>query len=284
MEDMPAIARIFIALLILSALFWLVEYLFSANPAQKKSRKDLNTDLIYWFITPLISKNITRIAIGLLLFAVFQQDMATIKTFLADRDTLLSRQPFWLQAIGIVLTGDFVSYWMHRAFHRGWLWDFHAIHHSSVSLDWLSSVRLHPLNDLLMRIPQVMAILALGFSPAAIAVYAPFLTFYAIMLHANVNWSFGKFGWLIASPVFHRWHHTAREEGLNKNFAGLIPAYDWLFGTYYMPKGRQPEKFGLPDKQVPDGFFAQMLYPFQRNKTPQGIISGGPLTSDAPFQ
>ncbi len=261
---MPAIARIFIALMFLSVLFWLVEYLFCANTAQKKSRKDLQTDLIYWFITPLISKNITRIAIGLLLFVAFQQDMSTIKTFLADRDTLLSRQPLWVQAIQIVLIGDFIGYWMHRAFHQGRLWAFHAIHHSSVSLDWLSSVRLHPVNDLLMRVPQVMVILALGFSPIAIAAYAPFLTFYAIMLHANVGWSFGKFGRIIASPVFHRWHHTAQHEGLNRNFAGLFSVFDVLFGTYFMPQGRLPESFGLAGNSVPEGFAGQMLFPFRK--------------------
>ena len=263
---MPAITRIFIALIILSALFWLVEYFFSANPAQKKSWKDLKTDMIYWFITPLISKNITRISIGLLLFVAFQQDMATIKTFLADRDTLLSRQPFWAQAIEIVVIGDFIGYWMHRAFHQGRLWAFHAIHHSSVNVDWLSSVRLHPVNDLLMRVPQVIVILALGFSPIAIAGYAPFLSLYAIMLHANVGWSFGKFGHILASPVFHRWHHTTAEEGMNKNFAGLIAGYDRLFGTFYMPQGRLPESFGLSGDDVPEGFAGQLLFPFRKTR------------------
>lgn len=264
---MPAPIRIIIALVILSVAFWLIEYLFSANPNQVKSRKDLNTDLIYWFITPLIIKNITRISIGLLLIVVFMEDIATIKAYLTHTDTLLSRQPFWLQAIQIILIGDFVGYWMHRAFHSGWLWRFHLIHHSSVSLDWLSSVRRHPLNDLVMRLAQVIVILGLGYSPGAVAAYAPFLSFYAILLHANVNWSFGRLGLVIASPVFHRWHHTSENEGLDKNFAGLIPAYDMLFGTFYMPKGKMPEKFGLLDQQAPGGFLAQMLFPFRQAKT-----------------
>lgn len=221
--------------------------------------------MIYWLITPLVSKNVTRFAVGLMLFAVFQQDMATVKQYLENIDTPLSRQPLWLQAIQIILIGDFIGYWMHRAFHQGRLWAFHAIHHSSVSLDWLSSVRIHPVNDLLMRLPQVMVILAMGFSPIAIAGYAPFLALYAIIIHANLNWSYGKFGVLFASPVFHRWHHTAEDAGLNRNFAGLIPAYDMLFGTYYMPKGKLPEVFGARDAQVPDGFWGQMLYPFRKS-------------------
>ena len=74
---------------------------------------------------------------------------------------------------------------------------------------------------------------------------------------------FGKLGWLIASPKFHRWHHTSEEEGLDKNFSGLFPWIDMLFNTYYMPKDSLPRRFGLKDDHVPDGFWRQLLYPFQ---------------------
>ena len=79
----------------------------------------------------------------------------------------------------------------------------------------------------------------LGFSPAAVAAYIPFLTCYAVFLHANVSWGFGRLGWLVASPKFHRWHHTSEDEGLDKNFAGLLPLFDVAFGTYYMPNDRR---------------------------------------------
>jgi sterol desaturase/sphingolipid hydroxylase (fatty acid hydroxylase superfamily) len=39
---------------------------------------------------------------------------------------------------------------------------------------------------------------------------------------------------VIASPR-HRWHHTGEAEARDKNFAGLLPLWDILFGTYYMP-------------------------------------------------
>src|SRR5690606_3852647 len=63
-----------------------------------------------------------------------------------DRECLAS-QPLWLQAIEILVIGDLVAYWMHRWFHGRGLWKFHAIHHCSKDLDWLSPVRLHPVND-----------------------------------------------------------------------------------------------------------------------------------------
>jgi sterol desaturase/sphingolipid hydroxylase (fatty acid hydroxylase superfamily) len=138
------------------------------------------------------------------------------------------------------------------------------VHHGSKELDWLSSVRLHPVNDVLSRLAAVVPILLLGFPPTILAGYVPFLTFYAILLHANLRWTFGPFRYVLASPGFHRWHHTSEEEGLDKNFAGLFPFIDLLFGTFYMPEGRQPERFGLTHEDVPDGLLGQLAYPFRR--------------------
>jgi len=47
--------------------------------------------------------------------------------------------------------------------------------------------------------------------------------------------SVGPLRAVLASPRFHRWHHTSAKEGRDKNFAGLLPLWDILFGTYYMP-------------------------------------------------
>jgi sterol desaturase/sphingolipid hydroxylase (fatty acid hydroxylase superfamily) len=114
----------------------------------------------------------------------------------------------------------------------------------------------------------VIPLLVLGFSPGVLAGYVPLLTFYAILLHANVPWTFGPLRYLLASPAFHRWHHTAEEEGRDKNFAGLFPFLDLAFGTFYLPEGRQPERFGLGREEVPAGLVAQLAYPFRARAGP----------------
>ena len=55
---MDRIGRLFVALLLLSAFFWLVESLFAANRAQPRlhKRRGFTTDLIYWFATPLVTR------------------------------------------------------------------------------------------------------------------------------------------------------------------------------------------------------------------------------------
>jgi sterol desaturase/sphingolipid hydroxylase (fatty acid hydroxylase superfamily) len=120
---------------------------------------------------------------------------------------------------------------------------------------------VHPINDFVTTFIQTTPLLLLGFNPTATLSTAPVLTLYAIFLHANVDWDFGRFRSIIASPVFHRWHHSKDREAWDKNFAGLLPMWDILFGTYYMPAGRKPENFGIDDP-MPAGFWGQLWQPF----------------------
>jgi len=124
-------------------------------------------------------------------------------------------------------------------------------------------VRVHPINEAISHALSATPLLLLGFSIGAFAAYVPFLTLYAIMLHANVSWSFGPLRYVLASPTFHRWHHTSEQEGLDRNFAGLLPVYDWLFGTLYLPQTSRPRRFGVIGTRVPDGLPAQLLAPFR---------------------
>jgi sterol desaturase/sphingolipid hydroxylase (fatty acid hydroxylase superfamily) len=53
----------------------------------------------------------------------------------------VARQPRIAQGAELLVLSDLIGYWMHRLFHREPLWKFHAIHHSSEELDWLSATR-----------------------------------------------------------------------------------------------------------------------------------------------
>jgi len=260
----PTLAKITAGFLILGLVFFLIEKSFPAIRTKPLWRKDSGTDLIYWFFTPLVTRTITRaVTLIAVVFAALLLGRKLDASLAHGFGPLAAQPPGWI-ALEMLLVGDLVAYWIHRAFHRGRLWRFHAIHHSSTQLDWLSSVRLHPVNDMLTRSLQAVVLLTLGFPLVGLAFYVPFLSLFALFLHANVAWSFGPLRYLIASPTFHRWHHTAEDEGLDKNFAGLFPVFDLMFGTFHMPVGRRPERFGIHGQQVPQGFFAQMLWPFKK--------------------
>lgn len=261
------LAGIVIGFIVLSLVFAVIERKWPANKNQKIFRSGYKTDLFYWLFTPLFSQPFALLVTGTVLAIVMHaKTKEQLIQAALHRDTWMAHQPLWLQFVLMLLIGDIVSYWTHRMFHGRKLWKYHAVHHSPEELDWLSSVRLHPVNEALGRLIVALVLVGIGFDFKAIVGFLPVFTFYAIALHANVNWDFGWLGNIIASPRFHRWHHTSQEEGLDKNFAGLFPWIDRIFGTYYMPKDRLPEKFGLYGEDFPQGFWGQLMYPFKKRK------------------
>jgi len=276
-----------IALLVLGLLFAAVERAWQSVPGPSwLRRRDVRTDLAYWFFTPLVSRAVTRAAVGLAVLALVAASGGSVAglraqlqagsapdlgwPWLAERLRTLPLAAQLLLGLGVA---DFLGYWMHRAFHRGRLFGLHAVHHASPRLDWLSSVRLHPLNQAGMRVFTAVPLLLLGFDPAVFAVVAPFTTFYAILVHANVSWSFGPLRFWVVTPRFHRWHHTSQAEGMDKNFAGLFPLWDRLFGTFYLPEGRVPVEFGAGAEPVPAGLLRQLAYPFRKPKPGEALAA-----------
>lgn len=259
---------VLVGFVVLSVLFFFIERVvgqaIGRGRAQRVFRSGWLTDFIYWVLKPLVVNPMVKyvaIVPAIVLIAAKLVDAETFKLGTYAGYGPVSRQPVWLQLIEIYALGDFVGYWTHRLFHNGRWWPFHAVHHSSEELDWLGSVRVHPVNDLVDKFAQVTPFLLLGFNPLAAASSAVFFTLYAIFLHANVNWDFGPLRCIVASPVFHRWHHSRDVEAWDKNFAGLLPLWDILFGTCYMPKGKWPENFGILEP-MPPGFFGQLWEPF----------------------
>jgi sterol desaturase/sphingolipid hydroxylase (fatty acid hydroxylase superfamily) len=263
----PSLVGVVLAFVVLAVVFRVLEGLWPALRQQPHWRRDSPTDLAYWFFTPFVSKAITRVAIvAVVVFLAWRAgvplDHDHVHAFVVHQRRSSPLPPL-AQAFAIVVIGDFVGYWMHRLFHGRGLWRFHAVHHGSTQVDWLSSVRLHPVNEVGAKLAQSIPLFLMGFDYTLLAAYVPFLTFYAILLHANVPWTFGPLRYVVASPSFHRWHHTSQEEGLDKNFAGLLPMWDLLFGTFYMPRGRQPEAFGIHGETIPPGIVGQLVYPFR---------------------
>lgn len=262
------LVRSLIGLGVLAGLFWVLQRRWPAMRQPPLRTRALVTDLAYWIVTPQVTRSVTKIVV--LLVAAVWAVMVTggaepgeLVTAFSSRSPI-GAQPIWLQAVEVMLLAEFLGYWLHRAFHMGGWWRFHAIHHSPTRLSWLSALRLHPVNDLLGGLLRVMPLFLLGFRLDVLAGYLPGTAIYGLLLHANVRWDFGWLRHVIATPAFHRWHHAADAEGRDKNFAGLLPVFDLIFGTFYMP-GRAPQRCGVDDP-VPEGVLGQMLYPWREGK------------------
>ncbi len=177
----------------------------------------------------------------------------------------IGRAPLWAQLIALLAATDFAQYWLHRAFHGRRLWPYHAAHHSAADVNWTTTFRTHPVNYLALNASMgVLAQLA-GFSEASLLIAAPIFFFSGAWTHANLNWTFGPLKYVIASPVFHRWHHSVDAEMREKNFAPMFPVWDLIFGTFYMPAAARPERYGA--EGVPADMLGQLIGPLRSGAT-----------------
>jgi len=236
----------------------------ACNPGQHWWRKrEIVTDLIYWFLIPLMAR---FVRIGLLVMGaalVFDIHGADdLIAFYMHGHGPLSTLPLWAQIVIFLVASDFLLYWIHRGFHRPAMWKYHAVHHSSEELEWISAARFHPVNIFLGTVAVDVFLLLAGISPEVMIVVGPFTIAYSAFVHANLNWTLGPFKYVLAGPVFHRWHHTAADRGGSSNFAPTFPILDVIFGTFYMPASERPDRYGVADP-IPASFGAQMLYPFK---------------------
>jgi sterol desaturase/sphingolipid hydroxylase (fatty acid hydroxylase superfamily) len=244
-----------------------LEFLMPCNPDQPKLRKGMLTDILYFFVMPLLTRLVRILLMAIGIYVVMHNAKPDdVMSFITSGYGALSKLPVWGQSAIAFILSDILIYWLHRWFHSARMWPFHAIHHSSEHVDWLSTYRFHPINSWISFTMVDVLMLFLGFSPIAITQMAAFNTIYSVMVHSNVNWTFGPFRYLFASPVFHRWHHTAQAEGMDKNFAPTFPLLDIMFGTFYMPEGRRPERYGVDGANIPSGFFSQMIWPFRQRR------------------
>jgi len=270
-----------IGLLVLGTVFFVLENVVGRAIPQPVFRRGFWLDVVYLFVAPLlkIATRITLIVPASLLLLSGVTSLEVFRSHQYQGFGPVNWQPQWLQIIEIVLLADLSGYGIHRLFHTGRWWPFHSIHHSSESVDWLSAVRVHPVNELFDKIAQVTPVLLLGFNPTVTMAFVPFLTLYAIYIHANVNWDNGPLRAVLASPVFHRWHHSKAPAARNKNFAGLFPIWDILFNTYYMPKDLKPEVFGIEETlptHYPGQFWAPFAALFARERAPLPQSKPGP--------
>ena len=250
----------------LGIVFGMLTHWSACNPGRPWWRKqEIATDICYWFLIPLVAR---FVRIGLMVAgAAYLYNIhgtEALVNFYDDGFGPLAVMPLWAQAIFFIVVSDFLTYWIHRAFHSPHGWKYHAVHHSSKELDWISAARFHPLNIFLGTVLVDVGLLLAGISPNAMLIVGPFTTASSAFVHANLNWTLGPFKYVIAGPVFHRWHHTKADRGGSKNFAATFPIWDLLFGTYYMPKNVLPDAYGVDDMSFPESIGAQMLYPFRQ--------------------
>jgi sterol desaturase/sphingolipid hydroxylase (fatty acid hydroxylase superfamily) len=129
-------------------------------------------------------------------------------------------------------------------------------------MDWLAGSRLHLVDIVVTRGLTFVPIYVLGFAHVPVYAYLLFVSFQAVLIHANVAWRFGILRYVLATPRYHHWHHSA--DRVDVNFAVHLPVIDAAFGAFYLPGSRWPAVYGVRDDPVPEGYWAQLALRFRR--------------------
>jgi sterol desaturase/sphingolipid hydroxylase (fatty acid hydroxylase superfamily) len=251
-------------LLLMTLIFSPIEVIWPAYPKQSVFRPEWLLDVGY-FLSTHLPIQITSFLILL---------PATRLTNVLSSDSaqaLIASLPWLVQFLLAVLVADLAEYAIHRAFHSvPFMWRFHAIHHSSKSLDWLAGSRAHIVEDVVVR-GFILVPMMFVFSQGIIVAYLLFVTIHATWAHCNFGPTIKWLEPYLVLPRFHHWHHTSQRESLDKNFAIHFPWIDKIFGTYYFPDDKWPDDYGLDNQKLPPGFWGQTFYPFIRPKARQPL-------------
>ena len=147
--------------------------------------------------------------------------------------------PQWLVVLAGVLLIDLTEYVRHRLSHRlPSLWCLHRVHHTDARMDVTTSLRSHPLEQLLRPLFGVAAILSFGIPPLALALAALVQLPLLLFQHSNVRLPVAldrMLAWLIPTPALHLVHHSRHRLETDTNYGTALTIWDRLFGTFHEP-------------------------------------------------
>lgn len=142
--------------------------------------------------------------------------------------------PWWLivlQLLFFIYLDDFLYYWMHRAMHtRFLLKHVHGIHHRVLAPWAITGNYMHPVEYMITGTLVFIGPALVGAHVAVLWLWVVFRQWEAAEGHCGYDFPWTPTHLLPFShgALHHDFHH-ARVRG---NYAGFLPLWDKLFGTY----------------------------------------------------
>ncbi len=185
---------------------------------------------------------------------------------------------FFTVAFGIFL--DFAIFFIHYLEHRiPWLWEFHKVHHSAQVLTPITVYRMHPVDDIVtfsfsgLFVGTMIGIFQYLFKPEIIIfnvagtnlLFILFYVFFYNLRHSHIWLGYGPVvSYIFISPAQHQIHHSSDLRHRDKNMGFIFAFWDYLFGTLYVPVGKEQFSLGIdPNEDAKfQNFWSLYLMPF----------------------
>jgi sterol desaturase/sphingolipid hydroxylase (fatty acid hydroxylase superfamily) len=175
--------------------------------------------------------------------------------------------PFALQVLLAVVVLDLGITVTHWTSHRiGWLWRFHAVHHSVTRIYGMNGLMKHPVHQLIETLVGVTPLVLVGVPRSVGAAAAGLVAIQLLAQHSNVDYVVGAVGRVLALNSGHRLHHVNDAGDGDVNFGLFTLVWDRMLGTYRDPTSRTVRDgdlgiSGMPD--YPTGYIDQLTRPFR---------------------
>jgi sterol desaturase/sphingolipid hydroxylase (fatty acid hydroxylase superfamily) len=160
------------------------------------------------------------------------------------------------------LSMDFLEYVFHRVRHRvPAMWAMHSFHHSDTTMNASTTTR-HYWADAGIKALSIYLLAGILFKTnlVILGMYG-LLGLYHVFPHMNVRVGFGRYWMVVNSPQYHRIHYSAQAEHFDRNFAGLFPVFDRLFGTQHIPRAGEFPPTGLDTGKAPKTLIDALIWP-----------------------
>lgn len=254
-DELPLLLAVLIPA---SLLIWAMEHLLPYRDDWNKSDADVKTDFWHLLIAQVLLPRIVK--------PLWIAMLASASIWLGTQfqgNTWPHDWPILAQLFLMLVIAEFGRYWVHRAAHEvPVLWRFHAVHHCPNRLYFLNAARFHPIEKVYLLIPEVIPFILLGTNAETLTMYFVFNGVHGYFQHSNINLKLGPLNYIFSMTELHRWHHSKIIEESNKNYGNNLIVWDIIFGTYFLPKGREVATIGVYNPAYPKDYLGQCKAPF----------------------
>ena len=166
--------------------------------------------------------------------------------WMVNRIALFHQEPNLIAYIIGFIAIDFYGYWSHRLAHQiNFLWNKHAIHHSSEEFNLSCALRQTISSFVNLFTFLLIPAAVLGVPAKVIAITLPIHLFLQFWYHTKHIKKMSVLEQIIVTPSHHRVHHAINPEYIDKNHGQIFIFWDKLFGTYQEELDTIPPVFGI---------------------------------------
>lgn len=175
--------------------------------------------------------------------------------------------PFLVQVLIAIVVTDLGVTVVHVASHKvGWLWRFHAVHHSVKRFYGFNGLMKHPLHGALELAAGTVPLLLLGMPKSVAEALTVCIAVQLLLQHSNADYRIGRLRKVLALNEGHRFHHLKWARVGDVNFGLFTLVWDHALRTFSFDTHRRfsSDDLGMAAKpHYPVGYLAQLAEPFR---------------------